>query len=269
MSSWRCNATRCADNAPRSPAGLPTARHARSLTCTCSYGTRMALTRPQAVACMQHTSCTCRDHGHKGEWRSFACMPLSFHFLRACMVACSSGCQCQCRLWPGHAPGRVSDLHQHEAAAPLGVVVQHALHGRQLELDALEQVHVVHADQHGLPLELRQNRRDGGGVTARRAGSMLDSSQAAPSPAVESIHVWHCWTCPPSAPIACRQRAAQDMLVGGCVAAAQRHLREQLAAPPDGVLPGEAGQEALGLDAGRHDLDADRPARAALQTLKP
>ena len=52
-----------------------------------------------------------------------------------------------------HAPRRVRDLDQRQAPAPLRVRVEHALHGQHLELDALERVEVVDAQQHRLPLE--------------------------------------------------------------------------------------------------------------------
>lgn len=46
-------------------------------------------------------------------------------------------------------------MHEDQLAAPVGVLLEEPLNRLQLELDALEQVHVVHPDQHRLVLELR------------------------------------------------------------------------------------------------------------------
>lgn len=71
--------------------------------------------------------------------------------------------------WAEEAPGGIGDLDEDEAAAPLRVVVQHALHRQQLQLNALEQVHVVHADQHHLPLELHSRTRAASAMHVRYA----------------------------------------------------------------------------------------------------
>ena len=53
-------------------------------------------------------------------------------------------------------PGGHGHLDECELAAPLCMVVQHLLQGQQLELYALEQVHVVHAHKHRLALKLHR-----------------------------------------------------------------------------------------------------------------
>jgi hypothetical protein len=53
-------------------------------------------------------------------------------------------------------PWRIGDLQQCQAATPLRVVVQDTFHCLQLELNALEHVHVVHPDQHRPPVILHE-----------------------------------------------------------------------------------------------------------------
>ena len=56
------------------------------------------------------------------------------------------------------SPGCIGDLYEGQAPPPLWVVVQDTLQGQELQLDALEQVHVVHSYHHCLPLELHRQR---------------------------------------------------------------------------------------------------------------
>ena len=63
---------------------------------------------------------------------------------------------CQTCYWGSViAPGGQGDLDKGEAATPLGAPVQQLLQRQKLQLDALEQVHVIHAHQHRLAFELR------------------------------------------------------------------------------------------------------------------
>lgn len=92
------------------------------------------------------------------------------------LVDALGGCADELRLvldLLAHAARRRRDLDEHEAPAPVLVDVQQALEGEQLKIDALEDVEVVKAEEHGAPTELRRQLTDApGGVVPLEAAEV-------------------------------------------------------------------------------------------------